>query len=190
MVRKRAKIKRVKIEFEGRSYKDYNKEEMLNCLNELDWDIFFTINDPNEAWDVLIKRLLDYLDRKCPMRIFKFKKEKSKWVTANLLMLMHDRDVALKRALETKRVEDMILAKVLKNRSNVRSKQAKRDYIKEQLKNNVQPENTANYINTFFANIGENLAKKIKPPENFVPPVIDAPDGIFSFRDIEVDELL
>ena len=55
--------------------------------------------------------------------------------------------MALKKAVVTGKVEDVIVAKALKNRSNLKSKQAKRDYIKYLLaesSEDISQEETAN----------------------------------------------
>ena len=41
---------------------------MLSSLSELVWDDFFACNDPGEAWEILFGRLLEYLNRKYPIK--------------------------------------------------------------------------------------------------------------------------
>ena len=80
---------------------------------------------------------------------------------------MHDRDVALKKVIKTKKPEDIIIAKVLKNRYNVRSKQAKRDYIKNKLSENAKdPKRFWSIINdmlttlTLFCKCGQKSGRQ------------------------------
>lgn len=40
----------MRVDFEGRSFKDYAKVSFQNDLRNYDWDKFFLHTDPEDAW--------------------------------------------------------------------------------------------------------------------------------------------
>ena len=69
--RKKKFVKKEKINFKGRSYKHYNKEDFQQSLIEHNWDQLFQLEDPNEIWTYLYKAILGYIDPLCPIKSFK-----------------------------------------------------------------------------------------------------------------------
>ena len=133
VVRKRIKKGLVAADFMGRSYRRYNKEDMLKHMKELNWDEFFTCIVPEKAWKFFYEHFTKYLDLKCPIKRNIFKKDKPEWLTPEVAQLMRDRDLALRRAKRTKKPEDIEIAKFLKNRSNIKVKKSHDNHIKNQL---------------------------------------------------------
>ena len=77
--RKRSKIVRSKVEFVGRSYKNYSREDLQDNLLQWDWGQFYESEDPNLCWDVLENEIRSYLDRTCPSRAFRVKEVKEQY---------------------------------------------------------------------------------------------------------------
>ena len=50
-----------KIEFIGRSYTNYNKEDFQDNLRMYNWNPFFVLDDPNECWSILFNRIISTL---------------------------------------------------------------------------------------------------------------------------------
>ena len=73
----------------------------------------------------------------CPLKLFKIKQEKEPWISNQLIELIKDKDHALKIAKKSK---DLILwaeAKRLRNNCTKRLRDARADFIKDNLKNNI-----------------------------------------------------
>ena len=61
VTKKKNKMKTDKISFTGRSYRNYNAEEFQNTLKKEIWDELYGLDDPNIAWEFLIKKLSNVL---------------------------------------------------------------------------------------------------------------------------------
>ena len=136
LTRKRIRTRKRKCTFMGRSYRKYNKNEFQDRLRDADWESFDSSNDVTTKWDILIKMINVIIDVKCPLKCYKAKQEKEPWITPPLLELIKDKDNALKKA---KRKKDETLwkeAKRLRNDCTKRLRNARADYIKENLENN------------------------------------------------------
>ena len=59
ITKKKQKQKSEKITFEGRSYKNYNKEQFQYDLQLINWNDFFETQDPEIAWSFLIGKIID-----------------------------------------------------------------------------------------------------------------------------------
>ena len=147
----------------------------------------------------MLKNIKASLDEICPLKIFKIKKFKEPWVSQELLEIIKDKDILLKKAKKTKLPEDWKIAKRARNDCLTKVRRAKASFITTELGTNKNdskkiwknikdilplgnksnkiirlsnldtdeeiPEvDTANYINTFFANVGQNLAAKFTMP--------------------------
>ena len=136
LTRKNIKKKKKKCTFIGRSYRNYNKEEFQNSLRNSDWKSFDNSNEVTEKWDILINKINLLMDARCPLKHYRVKQEKEPWITPPLLELIKDKDNALRKA---KRKNDENLwkeAKRLRNDCTKRLRNARAEYIKENLENN------------------------------------------------------
>ena len=70
-----------------------------------------------------------------PVRTFKFAKSKPAWLVGELLELMKDRDRALKKATRTKKKDDKVYARQIRNRTNILIRNAKNNFVKKKLNN-------------------------------------------------------
>ena len=229
-IRKKVKQKSDKSEFSGRSYRNYNSAVFSEALNRLDWTDFYNQENPNNIWRLFYENISKIIEQLCPLKKFKIKKYKEPWVTNELLELIKDKDIALKRAKRTKLDQDWIVARQLRNSCLSQIRQAKRNFIQNQLNehwndskkiwkeiNQILPDKatkhqnislidqdtgleidndqTADYINTFFTNIGPKLAQNLTEPWHYdgsdsdrhIHDIILTPAEILTFcKEIEI----
>ena len=69
--RKKASCERSKVDFKGRSYRYYTKEDFQNNLINSNWDQFFEVEDPNELWEILKRKIKREIDKMCPIKTFR-----------------------------------------------------------------------------------------------------------------------
>ena len=133
LTRKKAKFTKQKCEFVGRSYRNYNKIDFQNRIQNSNWD--FLNNEPNidTQWKLFEQNVLLILDEMCPKKTFKIKQIKQPWITPRLLELILDKDKAMKKEKKSRDNNLWIEAKRLRNICTNRLRKAKADYIKEQL---------------------------------------------------------
>ena len=95
ITRKKSKINNKKIEFEGRSYKNYIKEDFQwNIINEK-WDQFYESTDPNEAW-MILKNI--NIDEMCPIKTLKINEKRDPWISNELMERVLDKNKLLKKS--------------------------------------------------------------------------------------------
>ena len=135
IVRKKKKIKlhRTKCEFQGRSYRNLNEVIFRQDLLMAHWDQFHEASTVDEAWDFLYRTVIKILDPHCPMKLFRFSNTKPPWMSQETMELIKDRDRALAIATRSRRAEDIQYARTARNLVNVLVRDARADYIKEQL---------------------------------------------------------
>ena len=186
MIRKKVKVIEEKIEFKGRSYRNYNFDECVKILNTFDWSGFYDKTDPNDCWESMLQAITAMADKLCPIKTFKINKARPPWMTNEILEIMKDRDYYYKKARTLNLADDWNIARNLRNRVGKMIKNLKADFIQNNLKEFandskrflVLKENTinlkdadtaepvpntsiANYINRFFRDIGPKLANDL-----------------------------
>ena len=137
LTRKKMKMKRKSCDFIGRSYRNYNKEDFQRKLQESSWNEFNTTNDVSEKWSYLINKISLEIEKTCPLKKFKIKQIKEPWPSPDLIELIKDKDKALKTAKKEKDPNLWKEAKRIRNNCTRRLRQARADYISENLNNNA-----------------------------------------------------
>ena len=122
--------------FKGRSYRNYNKDLFTSKLLAIDWDSYYELDSPGQAWDFLLKSLEVILDEMCPVRTFKVKNYRPDWITNELLEQIKDRDYFYKKAKKLDDKDSWNIAKHLRNATNSNIRQAKKEFILNELKEN------------------------------------------------------
>ena len=135
--RKKIKIKKNKCTFTGRSYRNYNKNDFQNDIINADWASFDNDHTVTGKWKEMLGIILKSIDIMCPVKVFRVKQEKEQWITPPLLELIKDKDNAMKRAKKRKDPELWKLAKSLRNNCTKRIREARANFIKENLNNNL-----------------------------------------------------
>ena len=94
-----------------------------------------------KAWDIFDDNIRAALDLICPIRKLTIPEDKPKWLTADIINLMRDRDALCKRARRTGNQDDWNIARLLRNRVQYAIRTYKAEQIKSDLnrfKNNPQ----------------------------------------------------
>ena len=136
MVKKKRRDSRPTVEFEGRSYRNYNSEMLHDLLVQCEWDDFYDARDPNNAWDLMVQKFMPIIDKMCPKRKFVIKNYRPEWVTHELLELIKDRDHFYKRARVEGDEDSWNIARYLRNLTNSGIRRARREYVLEELEQN------------------------------------------------------
>ena len=182
IVRKKMRSKNTRVMFEGRSYKKYNKNKMVETANGETWDNFANCGDPDRAWDIFIGRLHEYLNKECPIRKFDVRDNKPKWLTNDILKRIRDRDIALKKAIKSGKLEDTQAAKMLKNETNACVKGAKSKYLKKQLLENVKnPKKFWGILKDILPKQQKTVCLNLKNNNNEDIPLEETADHINTF---------
>ena len=130
--RKKKFTKKDKINFRGRSYKNYMKEDFQQSLSEHNWNAFFQMGDPNDLRQYLYKTILKYIDPMCPTKSFKVFSAREPWITNEALELIKDKDRLLKKAKRSKKPEDWEQARLSRNSVGRRLTLLKSEFLKDQ----------------------------------------------------------
>ena len=133
VTKKKPKTKKNKMKFYGRSYKNYNTEDFQECLRKLDWSNLFNIENPNEAWEFFVSKIIENLDQICPLKEFSVNEYKEKWMNRDLMELIIDKDIALKKAKKSK--NDIIYARKIRNETGKIIEKAKKDFLENEFIN-------------------------------------------------------
>ena len=129
VTRKKIKIENSKIKFKGRSYKNYIKEDyQWDIINE-NWNDFYNLDDPNEAWNHYKSIITNKIDTSCPIQEFKINEKRDPWISNELLERILDKNKLLKKARKSDKFEDWKVAKLSRNLVNKELANAKQDFL-------------------------------------------------------------
>ena len=130
--RKKGPAKSDRVRFEGRSYRNYVKEDFQGQLIDANWEVFYNEQDPETCWRIMAGIILKYIDIMCPLKTFNVKANMDPWITNELLEEIRDKDLLLKRARRTKLHADWGAAKNARNRVGRQIELARANYFKEE----------------------------------------------------------
>ena len=74
-IRKKQKVTKTNVEFSGRSYKNLDNDRLSMLLNEYNWNELANL-DVDNSWNLMYTRIKTVIDILCPIKLFKFSKEK------------------------------------------------------------------------------------------------------------------
>ena len=134
VVHKKGRDKRKTVQFEGRSYRNYDKELFKAKLRDCDWDNLYQKNGPEEVWDVIHRNIIHVLDKMCPNRTFHIKNYRPEWMSKELIEQIKDRDYFYSKAKREGDEDSWNIARYLRNLTNSNIRQAKREFILDELK--------------------------------------------------------
>ena len=133
VVKKKKTDHRPKVEFTGRSYRNYEKAKFETLLLDYCWDDFYQQTDLNEAWACILERVVKVLDGMCPIRSYQIRNYRPEWVTNELLEQIKDRDYFYGKAKNGGDEDDWNIAKNLRNRTNANIRQARKEFVLTEL---------------------------------------------------------
>ena len=162
LTRKKIKTIKQRCSFTGRSYRNYNKLQFQERIRNADWRGFDESQCPIREWEIMKQNIEEIIDNMCPIKTFKISKIKQPRITAPLIELIKDKDIALKNVKKKKDENLWKEAKRLRNICTNRLRKAKADYIKANLTNNH------NNPKNFWKNIQEVLPTKNKGNRNIL----------------------
>ena len=136
VIKKKKRDRRPKVEFKGRSYRNYKKDVLERKLLEQNWDQFYKFNDPEVAWAYILGRLTPILDQMCPIRTFSIKNYRPEWVTDELIEQVKDRDYFYKQAKLSGEVDSWNIARHLRNLTNTNIRRARKEFVLFELREN------------------------------------------------------
>ena len=98
--RKKTLIRADKVNFEGRSYRNYIKEDFQENLINSDWRDFYTSNDSELCWDIIEKIIRREIDKMCPVKKLRVSKSSNVWITNEILEEIKDIKTLLSEKLK------------------------------------------------------------------------------------------
>ena len=132
VTRKKVAQAKLKVEFKGRSYRNYNKEDFQNRLTGHNWEGFYEERDPGNLWHIMEELITREIDEMCAMKSYRVAEKREPWLTNEALEAIKDKDRIMARAKRTGKEEDWSLAKRERNRVGRELELLRRDYLKNQ----------------------------------------------------------
>ena len=132
VTRKKVTLKKERVVFKGRSYRNYDKVIFQRRLLDEDWEPFYNSNNPNEQWEMMRSIICSVINPMCPLKNFKVNEIQERWITNEAIEAIHDKNRAMTRARQTGNEEDWVYAKRLRNRVGRYLENLRADYLKNQ----------------------------------------------------------
>ena len=80
-----------------RCFKNFNETAYLYDLSNLNWNVVYTLHDPNSMWNKWLNSLTSVIDKHAPIKKKRLGRRKSPWITAELIHKMWLRDNLIKQ---------------------------------------------------------------------------------------------
>ena len=119
LIRKKVREKVLKREVWGRSYRIYESNRFKRSIIEADWSEFDDTGDPEKLWEIMREIFEKPLDKFGPITKLMIPEKKPKWINADILKLMRDRDTFYRRARRTGDQDAWNIARYLQNEVNM-----------------------------------------------------------------------
>lgn len=110
-----------------------NHEDFRNALSRISWDMMNIFDDPDDKlciWENLFTPVMNIF---FPVRRKRIRKNSYPWIDSSILVLMHNRDQARKKALKSKSDEEFNIYRRLRNCVTSRLRKAKSEFFKRKL---------------------------------------------------------
>ena len=131
--RKKVWVKPAKVQFQGRSYKNYIKEDFQEgFLENINWDDYLTLTNVNQMWTFIKKSIFSILDPMCPIKTYKVPEAREPWLTNEALEAIRDKDKLLNKARRTKSANDWELARRARNSVGREIENLRVNFLKDQ----------------------------------------------------------
>ena len=102
-------------------------------LSQLDRSVLYLLDDPDVAWDMVLKAITYEANIQCPVKRFKVKTSRPEWLPLEFIEMARDRDVLARLAKRKDDAEHWQILRDKRNEYNAYLKKAKNEYIIEQL---------------------------------------------------------
>lgn len=134
IVKKKSMIKHEKTTFQGRSYRNFDRAEFCERLQDYNWGRFYASFDVDTAWDEMYRRILAVSDEMCPIKTFHIKDKKPIWYHDELVEYSTNRDEFFRIGKLNNDQSLLNLAREYRNKLKTGIKNARSDYYVTQLK--------------------------------------------------------
>ena len=149
-IRKKCKHKYQPKEIRSR-YKNYDKENIIKDVKNINWDSLFMSKDPTYAWNILKETVLKIASNHAPFTIKTIKRKPCPWLNESIKREMNFRDTLNRRAQKNKTEENWNAYKREKNKVNNIIKNAKISRYKDILEEHAtKPEKVWKCIKNLF----------------------------------------
>jgi hypothetical protein len=119
-----------------RSLKHYSPENFILKLQSADWSSIFTAESVNSAWIHFRNIFNNILNSVAPVKEVRLKQRSEPWLSSDILSLIKERDLSLFKFRKYNNKEDYSKYCSLRNIVQRNIKQAKADYIYNQIEEN------------------------------------------------------
>ena len=150
VLRKKARLPNIKLAFKGRSYRHYNRELFQEKLAAQDWDPFYSSDNVDQAWNIMLTNIEKEIEAMCPLKRIKIKRQKDPWITNEILEFIHDKNNLLQEAKRTQHTDDWDAARIARNLVASMIKDAKRDYLTNEINNDHDPRKFWDRLHSMF----------------------------------------
>lgn len=118
-----------------RNFKNFDKEEFMHDLNNIDWNIVFDAPTVDEKMDIFNFALVQIYDKHAPLRPVRLKHLPAPWLTADIKALMAKRNAAKVRYRNDPTEANQRRYKALRNRCSRVCRDAQRQHIHASVSN-------------------------------------------------------
>ena len=116
-----------------RSYKNFDPNLFLVAVQQINWLDLYLSTDVNQAVQILSDKITFILDVMASIRTIQVRTNYAPWLSKETIRLMKERDNLQRIAAESKRREDWVQFKSLRNRINNRLKFEERSWQKTKI---------------------------------------------------------
>lgn len=167
LIKKKIQIKRDKVSFQGRSYRNLDRAAFSDQLTYYNWGRFFATQDVDVAWNEFFKVIQTVSDDMCPIKTFQISNHKPAWYHAELIELAANRDDLF--ALGKKNHDENILneARDLRNRVKAGVARSRSDYYINLIETNkANPQKFWNTVKEMLPDSNTNKISTVRLHES------------------------
>ena len=120
-----------------RSMKNYNKSQLSDKLNAIDWSLVYSCSSPNDACSMFYANLTPVINDIAPLKTVRIKQSTEPWMDSNILAKINQRNSLLRSFNETK--DPTVKADFNRLRNTIQRDiaSAKETYLQSQLTENI-----------------------------------------------------
>ena len=159
VIRKKARETVKKVKKRVRILKNYNEDNFKALFDNIDWASYFDCENPDSLWDVIHKRIVDILEIMCPYKNILVREEKTPWFTNEIYACIKKRSEYVKFFRSTGSNDAFIISKFFRNKCNSLIRQAKSNFIRENL--TVNRDNPKKFWRVLNGVLKHNISSKI-----------------------------
>ena len=120
-----------------RSLKNYTQEKYIQTLKEINFPDYTKFNSVNEAYDDLIAKLTEVIDKLAPIKEVRIKNNTQEWFDDEIHSAIQNRDKRFSVFKRSRLCEDKLAFKRAQNNVQNLIKKKKKQYIKNKLDENL-----------------------------------------------------